>query len=332
MKCAESCAERPLPGRLPLFPEPYPGESFYSVLCRYHVRSANASDGHTIKQLFGYNSSMLSTLLTPFHLEMTRYWMPESPNIRAEAMLRDNTAFTVYALGAFPDDIARIQEISTGQRVTGSFPLRMQSRLANHAGRLRYCPACAAEQKKIYGESYWQVLPQLDEVEYCPLHGIRVRNTPISYKHICHHFYPASLVLDSQPPTSCEAQTAWDNLFSTERKFFIKLAQSIAWILRNGMQYEGSHNLCASYRKTMGVRSLTPDYYIIDKRDIKKALDPLAHNSTLYKYMEEKNSFHPNFNSMLGSSLKIGSHILLMTALCGHPKAFYEGAKKGAPV
>ena len=325
MKCAESCAERPLPGRLPLFPEPYPGESFYSVLCRYHVRSGNVSDWYTINQLFGYYSSMLSTLLTPFHLEMTRYWIPESPTIRAEAMLRDNTAFTVYALGAFPDEIARIQGISTGQSVTGSFPHRMQSRLASHTGRLRYCPACAAEQKKIYGEPYWQVLPQLDEVEYCPLHGIRMRNTPISYNHICHHFYPASLVLDSQPPTSSETQTAWDNLFSTERNFFIKLAQSIAWILRNGMQYEGSHNLCASYARTMGAKSLTPDYYLIDKREIKQALDPIAHNSALYKYVETKNSFQPDFNDVLGNSIKISSHILLMTALCGHPKAFYEG-------
>lgn len=325
MKGYKHNISRKPPGRLPLFPEPYPGESFYSVLCRYHVRSGNVNGWHTIRQLFGYNSSMGSTLLTPFHLEMVKYWLPGSQDIMTETMLRENTAFTIYALGAFPYEITRIYEVSTGRKTTASFPRHMQPRLASHIGRLRFCPECAAEQKKIYGEPYWQVLFQLDEVEYCPLHKIRVSNTSISYKSISNHFYPASLVLGSQSPTSRETETAWDSLFRAEKNFFIMLSQNIAWLLQNGMHYEGFQNLRDAYTRATGKTSPIPNWYSISKKDIKKALDPWSRDATLYKYIEEKNPLQLRDDTVFVYYLKICSHILLITALCGHPKVFYEG-------
>lgn len=319
-------AGRSLPGRLTLFPEPYPGESFYSVLCRYHVRSGNINGWRTISQLFGYNSSMGSTLLTPFHLEMVKYWVPDSPDIRAEDMLRGNTAYTVYALSAFSYEIAQMQEVITSRDTTRSFPHNMQSRLASHAGRLRFCPECAAEQRKIYGEPYWQVLFQLDEVEYCPLHRIRVRTTPIPYKSIRSHFYPASLVLDPQSTMPHEMGTAWDDLFNTEKGFFIKLSQNIAWLLQNGTRYEGYHKLQGSYTRIMGTAGQVSNWYTISKMELQKILAPLSHNAMIYKYVETKNASQFRYDLIYVYSLKICSHILLMTALCGHPKVFYEGA------
>ena len=326
MKKYKHNTNRKPPGRLPLFPEPYPGESFYSVLCRYHVRSGNINGRHTIRQLFGYNSSMGSTLLTPFHLEMAKYWMPDASDDHTETMIRENTAFTIYALGAFPYEIARIHKVCKGQKTTSSFPRHMQPRLANHTGRIRFCPECASEQQKIYGEPYWQVLFQLDEVEYCPLHRIRVRTTPISYKSIWNHFYPASLVLGSHSSTSCEVDTVWDDLFSIEKNFFIRLSQNIAWLLQNGTHYEGFQKLRDSYARINGKTSPVPNWYSISKRDIKKALDPLSHDAKLYKYMEAKNPLQLRDDTVFVYYLKICSHILLITALCSHPKVFYEGA------
>ena len=37
---------------LTYFPTPYPGEWWYSVLCRYHVRSGNTCWKYTIQELF----------------------------------------------------------------------------------------------------------------------------------------------------------------------------------------------------------------------------------------------------------------------------------------
>ena len=97
-------------GPLPLFPGPYPGESFYSVLCRYHVRSGNVNDWHTSNQLFGYNSSLTSTLLTPFHLEMVKRWLSPSSGINSEKMLRSNTAFNLYAITSISRELERIRD------------------------------------------------------------------------------------------------------------------------------------------------------------------------------------------------------------------------------
>ena len=41
--------------QLPFFPTPYPDESFYSILCRYHVRSGAPTSASTINRLFGKN-------------------------------------------------------------------------------------------------------------------------------------------------------------------------------------------------------------------------------------------------------------------------------------
>ncbi|WP_335342199.1 TniQ family protein [Pseudoflavonifractor phocaeensis] len=38
---------------LTYFPTPYPGEWWYSVLCRYHVRSGNPKHATTINELYG---------------------------------------------------------------------------------------------------------------------------------------------------------------------------------------------------------------------------------------------------------------------------------------
>lgn len=76
---------------LPLFPTPYPGECFYSVLCRYHIRSGNATDAFSIKQLFGYNTSLASTVLSPYHLDVAKYWFPPSVGISAEMLLEQHT-------------------------------------------------------------------------------------------------------------------------------------------------------------------------------------------------------------------------------------------------
>lgn len=35
------------------FPTPYPDELWYSVICRYHIRSGNYCAKHTMQQLYG---------------------------------------------------------------------------------------------------------------------------------------------------------------------------------------------------------------------------------------------------------------------------------------
>ena len=312
-------------GMLPLFPSPYPGESFYSILCRYHVRSGNAGDWHTSIQLFGYNTSLISTLLTPFHLDMIRHWTPPASGLDPREMLHQNTAYDLYSINSFPSELDRIQDIIEGRRTAGSFSHWMHPRLINPAGHLRFCPECAAEQIKLYGEPYWQILPQLDEVEYCPRHRIRIRNSPIPVTGIKSHYHPASSVLDKSslqhPQSTCLQE--WDHLFKKEKEFFIRLSCNIDWLLKNGESYAGYQNLSNAYNKLTRARR-ERSWYQLSKQEIRNALWNISYSSDLYFYLKHKNPKQVGNESYYLYSLRLCSHVLVMTAFCGTPKAFYE--------
>ena len=326
MKGYKHNTNRKPPGRLLLFPDPYPGESFYSVLCRYHVRSGNISDCCTSNQLFGYNSSLISTLLTPFHLEMAKYWFPEHYVTVQEKMLRQNTAYNLYAINAIQSELERIQDVVNGRKTTESFPRWMHPRTVNPAGYLRYCPECAAEQIKLYGEPYWQVLPQVDEVEYCPRHKIRIRSSVVSLKHIGFRYHPASSVLTKdelrRPLNTCTQE--WDALFNKEKDFFIQVARNIDWLLQNGEPYAGHKTMTRIYQK-ISWRKGAYSWLCVNHKNLEAILCNLINSSHLTSYLEHKNInlFADNVYSCL-CSLRLCSHVLIMTALCGTPKAFYD--------
>lgn len=312
-------------GRISLFPTPYPDESFYSVLCRYHIRSGNVSDWYTSNQLFGYNSSLTSTLLTPFHLEMAKHWGIEGSGLDPQKMLHQNTAYNLYTINTIPSELERIQDVMKGYKTTEAFPRWMHPRLINPSGFLRYCPECAAEQIKLYGESYWQVFPQIDEVEYCPRHKIRIRNSPVPLKSIRFHYHPASLFLTTEELRYARNTRTqeWDALFKKDKRFFIKLSCNIDWLLKNGETYAGYENLSRSYNKLSSpVRERS--WFEISKQKLREILFGISCNNDLYLYLKHKNPKQVGSDSFYLYSLRLCSHVLVMTALCGTPKAFYD--------
>ena len=325
MKGYKHNANRKQPGRLPLFPTPYPGESFYSVLCRYHVRSGNINDWHTSQQLFGYNSSLTSTLLTPFHFEMIQHWCSPASGINLQEMLHQNTAYNLYAINAIPSELERIHDVIEGHKTAESFPRWMHPRLINPSGYLRFCPECASEQIKLYGEAYWQVLPQIDEVEYCPRHRVRIRNSQIPLERIRSHYHPATSVLAKkslrhQQGTCCQE---WDSLYEKEKEFFTRLSCNIDWLLKNGEDYAGYKNLARSYNRLTGaVRERS--WFEINKQKLRNTLFCISHSNDFYLYLKHKNPRQVGNELFYLYSLRICSHVLVMTALCGTPKMFYE--------
>ena len=326
MKGYRHNTNRKPPGELLFFPDPYPGESFYSVLCRYHVRSGNISDCCTSNQLFGYNSSLTSTLVTPFHLEMAKYWFPTHYEATQKKMLHQNTAYNLYAINAISSELDRINDVIAGRRTTESFPRWMHPRIVNPAGYLRYCPECAEEQTKLYGEPYWQVLPQVDEVEYCPRHKIRIRNSPVSLERIGFRYHPASSVLTKDvlrhSRNACTQE--WDALFNKEKDFFIQVSCNIDWLLQNGEPYAGHKIMTRIYQK-ISWRKGAYSWLFVNRKNLEAILCDLIYSSQLTSYLEHKNInlFADNVYSCL-FSLRLCSHVLIMTALCGTPKAFYD--------
>ena len=113
------------------------------------------------------------------------------------------------------------------------------------------------------------------------------------------------------------------DLFIKEKDFFIKLSGNIDWMLKNGEAYAGYQNLAWSYNKlSRPVRERS--WYQISKKELYDIFFSISHNSDLYLYLKNKNPRQVGGESFYLYSLRLCSHILVMTALCGTPKAFYE--------
>lgn len=317
-------------GQLPLFPTPYPGESFYSVLCRYHIRSGNVNNWYTIRQLFGYNTSLASTLLSPYHLEEVRNWIPEATGITVENMLCQNTAFLLYAITSFDYDIKDILDIVVNRTKTSTYPRWIQTKLIHPSRHLRFCPTCASEQKQLYGEAYWQILPQLEGVEYCPVHKTRIRNSAVSLLDIRHHFYPASEVLNSSSgilsEISAELQ-AWEPLFEREHELFCKMASEMNWLLQNGYHYVGYPTLRNAYSRAFRTED-SPSIPIEKIKQIKELDESYTKGDMLYQYFTHSCTSYAfdNCRELYAYSLPLYAHVMLMVLLCGSCKAFYSSA------
>lgn len=241
------------PDRLPFFPTPYPGESLYSVLCRYHVRSGNATNRKTILQLFGVFGSLCSTLLLPSMLNCLEAWAGAEKGINAEYIFQNNTAYSLCTLRNFHD---YYRFFPKGDFSTSTFPRRnyqwpfRQCLIRHPSNRLRYCPACAASQKKLYGEAYWQILPQLDGVEYCPMHHTRIATTAISSRDLLYTFHPADIVIDGTEPSYPACKSTWyHNAQATLfPELFVNMAKTVSYLWKHLPSYGGIWFLLQKYR------------------------------------------------------------------------------------
>ena len=226
--------------QLPFFPTPYPDECFYSILCRYHVRSGAPTSASTIKRLFGKNYVVASTLHTAFRADYLAKWVPPSKEISPERIVYDHSSYQYSLLGCiestarFPTpwqkkslqeylDIPYARLYGHGQRV------------GKRHGAICYCPACAEEERRVYGEPYWHVLHQMEGVEFCPVHGEPILVTELGYARRRMTFFPASEI-ERSGLAGNPSQTARDSN-ATDREAFMQLARDIKWLLKNGLRF-----------------------------------------------------------------------------------------------
>ena len=226
--------------KLPFFPTPYPDECFYSILCRYHVRSGNPTSASTIKSLFGKNYVIASTLHTAFRAEYLGQWIPTSNKISPKRIVYDHSSYQ-YSLLCAIESASRFPFICQKRELKEYLDIPYKKlytygpRVGKRHGAVCYCPACAEEERRVYGEPYWHVLHQMAGVEFCPVHGEPILVTGLGYGQRRLAFFPASELkrakLAGNPSQEARKSTASD------REAFMQLAGNIAWLLKNGIRF-----------------------------------------------------------------------------------------------
>lgn len=221
---------------LPLFPTPYPGESLYSVFCRYHVRSGNHAESDTMIQLFGQRTSLHSSLLTPYKLDCSPRWYSPGTGVDGMRLMTENTAYPYFA----PFSHIRQKEIcrkTVQEQRKAPLCVAMAALQVSTKTSLCYCPECAEEDRKRYGERYWHVLPQINGVEFCPHHKCRIVSSDIKLSDIRLRFIPAESVLDRKPGTR---PVAFDPQIGTH---YLNLAEDSNWLFKNGASLSHTQSL-----------------------------------------------------------------------------------------
>lgn len=312
--------------QLPFFPTPYPDESFYSILCRYHVRSGAPTSASTIKRLFGKNYVISSTLHTAFRADYLEQWIPPSKKISPERIVYEHSSYQ-YSM------LCRIESA-----IRSPFPWQMslmeeelnipynrlymygQSVGKNH-GALCYCPACAEEDRRIYGEPYWHVLHQMDGVEFCPVHGEPILITELDYAHRRMTFFPASETVRSGSIGVPSKAAMSSN--TTDRNAFMKLAEDIAWLLKNGCCF--NHDLSITQVLAQG-KNFNDSHYSAQALFLGHlAENALAETSPAFSKIISDDTEPGNF---IRFYMRSATHAIvfayLMGVIYGSAKTFYE--------
>lgn len=196
---------------LTYFPTPYPGEWWYSVLCRYHVRSGNTKQQTTIRELFpGRVTAAIGSVFPNSTIRQVISQLP--PGIlNIEKIIQEHTLFPYFVrFRNISDKQAVLSQLCLGKTVVVT-SIRKFSNLSEW--RPQYCPQCFEEDRQTYGEAYWHMEHQIPMMLLCPAHGCRlVRTDHIQVSHLDYTFYPLdSFELSQQQKT---AASSWDLPFA----------------------------------------------------------------------------------------------------------------------
>ena len=163
---------------IPFFPAPYPDELWYSVICRYHIRSGNPSVKYSIRELYGTNHinvpvelcGALSPLLEAIPTKA----------LTAKDIIMQHTLYPYYTRFFSTNRKKSAYMLAlNGNRHAGQHIGIYQSSSMD-ARRLRYCPECFDEDIAAYGEPYWHRLHQIPGIAVCPRHGCWLADTEVT--------------------------------------------------------------------------------------------------------------------------------------------------------
>jgi len=171
------------------FPEIYPDELMYSWFARYYVHSGYLTHKQALQELFSKRSDTPSKEfignlnLAAKDLVSRLYPLDE--------LILNHTMFPQYA-----------RFIPTEQRKEALYSLQHDNCDVHHLfcvlprgeGEqfLRYCPMCAAEDRREYGETYWHRKHQIRNQRVCTKHRCRLLESDVTAKsEMCYTFCAA---------------------------------------------------------------------------------------------------------------------------------------------
>ncbi len=150
------------------FPTPYPGEWWYSVLCRYHIRSGNEKFQSTVRELFhGRTYVSLGILFSNSTIPAIVSQLPAGL-LCSERLVQEHTLFRYYTrCFSYARKRELLESVCLGEKVV----ITSIRKFADvKEWKPRFCPGCVSDDRQRYGEAYWHIGHQIDMMRICPAH------------------------------------------------------------------------------------------------------------------------------------------------------------------
>lgn len=190
---------------LNFFPAPYPGELWYSVLCRYHMRTGHSKSATTIQELFDgrIHAAMGAFFPNKAIYDILGQLPPELLDMRD--IVLNHTMFPYfYRLSPVEKKEQALKELCEGTAVTPTWLWKMDSS-TDGMSELRYCPLCRQEDINTYGEPFWHTVHQIPLLSVCPKHKCRLERIPFRRGQVNEKFFlPSTYCKDVEPKLDIE--------------------------------------------------------------------------------------------------------------------------------
>lgn len=168
-------------------PAPYPDETWYSIVARYHRKSGNIKSIMTRKDLFGESARKA---INPLAMD---YTIADYIRLHGPTLGTAEECFSKYTLAPYQmryyskerkEEVLERILSENEQEKTSVFTSHMHSR---NQTKLRYCPLCLKEDIEKYGESYWHRAHQIWVVDKCFKHGCNLLDSTVSLARAAYH-------------------------------------------------------------------------------------------------------------------------------------------------
>jgi len=304
------------------FPTPYPDECYYSILCRYYVRSGSTSYERTTRELFGNRQCLSSTIFFPTRLERLDNWVSPTSLLSRKIIAMNHTMYPYMAMAHSPGFRAEMECVMNGGRSTFTLDRIGETKSFTLWPKyLRFCHCCVKEDIALYGETYWHRLHQLPGMIYCTKHLVRLADSYIQTQKTSTSFIAASDAI-----AFGEAEIVQDNL-SRHKENFLTIAKESEWILIQGLAVDWNFDFQMKYKRLLrevGVVTIqcVSDYVLISNQFNDYWGEDFL--KTLFSSMSDKRDWIRQLQAARLRTFKPIYHILLMCFLKGSVKAFLE--------
>lgn len=176
---------------LTFFPTPYPGEWWYSILCRYHVRSGRQKVATTLHELYGARPLIHGRLFPGVDCYAITRQLPEQV-MTLKKVLLEHTLMPYYLRFYSPEKKRSVFSNLLAGRSGGLTSIQLQT--SDGKQGLKFCPICRGEDTEAYGEPYWHREHQIPLMPLCPKHGCHLRLVEIPLSRLSEVFLQLSSI------------------------------------------------------------------------------------------------------------------------------------------